>query len=162
MMKKIRSAKQSGKKNNFILRPNRLRMGLIYAFFFGVALVIGILIRFILDGGVFNPQSLFGDWRINFAIVFGGAVLFALLDYSRWTIRILGGEQLEGPSGAFGDRQIIPISEIDWTRTGRSLGSRFKIGNGIYARSRQRILISPWFYNPPDFDQFAQLIGYHE
>jgi hypothetical protein len=161
-MNKSKPAKRVNKKADFILRPNRLRMGLIYAFFFGLALAIGTLIRFALDGFAFNSQSLFGDWRINLLIVFGGAALFALLDYRRWTIRVLGGDRLEGPSGALGDRQVLPIADIDWTRTRRSLGSRLKVGNGIYAGPRNRILISPWFYNPADFAQFAEIIGWKE
>jgi hypothetical protein len=164
IMQKAKATKRPNvnKKIDYILRPNRIRMGLIYALTFAIAMAIGILIRFFLDGGVFSPDSLFGDWSINLLIVIGGAVLFALLDYSRWTIRIVDGDKLEGPTGAFGDRHAFPIRDIDWNRTGRSLGSRFKIGNGIYTTKRQRILISPWFYNPEEYQQFTAMIGYKQ
>jgi hypothetical protein len=158
-MKKPKPTKKIGKQADFVLKPSRLRMALIYALMFGIAVSVGILIRFIMDGGVFDAQRLFGDWQMNALIVLGGAIVFAMLDYRRWTIRVLGGERVEGPSGAFGERQVFSISDIDWTRTRRSMNSRLKIGNGIYTGTRQRILISPWFYDPENFREFAERLG---
>jgi hypothetical protein len=158
-MKKPKPTRRTSKQAEYVLRPSRLRMTLIYILIFSIAMGIGILIRFILDGGVYNPDRLFGDWQTNALIIFGGAIVFALLDYRRWTIRVLDGERIEGPSGAFSQRQAFPIKDIDWTRTRRSINSRLKIGNGIYTDSRQRILISPWFYDPQQFQEFAQRIG---
>ena len=144
---------------DFILRPSLLRVMLIYIAMFSLAVLFGLLIRALFGGG-FSLSSLFGDWYINLAIVVGGAVLFAVIDYRRWTMRVLGGLKLEGPSGAFGERVTMQVREINWERSGKSLRSRIKIGTGIYSTMGQRILISPWFYPPGLYQEFLDKIGY--
>ena len=158
-MKKAKVTRKPSARIDYTLRPSRWRMMLIYSALFTLALVFGLLLR-MLFGGEFSLQTLFGDWYVNIAIVIGGAVLYSLLDYRRWTMRVLGGDQVEGPTGALGDRVTVPIREIDWTRSRRSIESRIKIGTAIYSLSRQRILISPWFYDPDQFREFLDRIGY--
>ncbi len=159
-MKKVRAARKSQSRSDYSLRPSRVRMALIYAFFFALAVMFGMLIRVVFNNENASPAELFSDWGPNLAIVVVGAVLFAMIDYSRWTIRVQGGEQIEGPSGGMGRRMILPLEEIDWKRTRRSLESRLKIGNAIYTFDGQRILISPWFYPPGNYSELLDLIGY--
>jgi hypothetical protein len=159
-MKKVKVTRKSGSGADFTLYPSRVRITLIYAAFFVMAVLIGMLVRIIAGGQNIDLAVLFSDWYINFGIVVGGAVLFAFMDYKRWTIRVLGGATVEGPSGAMGDRLMLPLKEIDWKRSGRSLRSRIKIGNAIYTEGRKRILISPWFYDPQAYAEFQERIGY--
>lgn len=159
-MKKVKVTRRPQSHQDFTLRPSRVRIAAVYAFFFAIAVMLGMLIRVIAYRENANLSGLAEDWLTNLAIVMGGAVLFALLDYSRWTMRVLGGEKLEGPSGALGARSQIALDEIDWQRSGKSLRSRLKVGNAIYSLGRQRILISPWFYEPALFTEFLELIGY--
>ena len=135
-------------------------MFLSYTVLFALAYGAGILLRMLFSPSEERVRLLTGDWLRDFAIVAGGALLLSLLDFRRWTVRIHAGDRLEGASGAFGERVTIPIDEIDWTQTGRSLQSRVKLGNGIYAISRERILISPWFYSPGDYQDFLERIGF--
>jgi hypothetical protein len=160
-MKKVKVTRKPHSRQEYVLHPSRVRMALIYAAFFAMAVVIGIVIRLIVNRENANLGELFNDWATNLAIVVGGAVLFALLDYSRWTVRVQGGETVEGPSGALGTRSLLRLDDIDWERSGRSLRSRVKIGNAIYTIGRQRILISPWFYEPTLFSEFLDQIGYN-
>jgi hypothetical protein len=160
-MKKVKVTRRPQSRQDYILRPSRVRMALIYAGFFALAVVVGMLIRLIAYRENANLEAILEGWGINLGIVVGGAVLFALMDYSRWTIRIVGGEKVEGPSGAMGSRSQLPLDDIDWERSGRSLRSRMKIGNAIYTVGRQRILISPWFYEPGLFAEFLDRIGYN-
>lgn len=158
-MKKVKASQIPQSRQEFVLYPSRLRMGLIYAGFFAVAVLAGWLIRVGVNGGKVPVAELFADWYINLAIVVGGAFLFALLDYSRWTIRVYGSEKVEGPSGALGERTDLPLKEIDWARSSRSLNSWLKVGNAIYTVGRRRILISPWFYDGKIFAEFLKRIG---
>ncbi|MBE0699243.1 MAG: hypothetical protein IH586_20160 [Anaerolineaceae bacterium] len=159
-MKKMKVTRKPQSRQEYVLHPSRVRMVIIYAIFFTVAVAIGIIIRLVVNQGNASMGELFSDWATNLAIVIGGAVVFALLDYSRWTIRVVGGENVEGPSGALGTRALLPLKDIDWERSGRSLRSSLKIGNAIYTIGRQRILISPWFYEPGSFSEFLDRIGY--
>lgn len=155
-------ARTSGRPKSqleFILRPSRWRMMVIYTVLFALAVVFGLLIRVALSGGT-SVQAVFGDWYINLGIVVAGAVLFAWIDYGRWTMRVQGGQQVEGPSGAFGDRAVLQLKDINWPRSGKSLRSRIKIGTAIYTHAGKRILISPWFYEPARFREFLDKIGY--
>jgi hypothetical protein len=81
------------------------------------------------------------------------------MERPRWTMRLLNGELLEGPTGASGQRIEIPLKDIDWVRTRRSLSSWFGIGNSIYAKSNSRILVSRWYFNPSEFRDFLASIG---
>jgi hypothetical protein len=159
-MKKVKVTRNPQSRQDFLLRPSRVRMALIYAAFFSLAVIVGMIIRLIAYRENLNFAALIDGWAVNLGIVIGGSVLFALMDYPRWTIKVLGGENVEGPSGAMGMRSLLPLGEIDWERSGRSLRSRLKIGNAIYSVGRQRILISPWFYEPGLFAEFLDRIGY--
>lgn len=158
-MKTVKVPRKSKSQAEFILRPSRWRMMIIYTVMFTLAVLAGLLIRTIFGGGT-SVQAIFGDWYINLGIVVVGAVLFALVDYSRWTMRVQGGETIEGPSGAFGDRSTLSLKDINWARSGKSLRSRIKIGTGIYTNGGKRILISPWFYEPARYQEFLDQIGY--
>lgn len=160
-MKKVKVTKRPKAQSEFVLQPSRLRMIVIYALLFMLAYGIGLLIRYIISGGTLEFDRLREDWLLDVLVIFGGPVLLAFLDYKRWVIKVQG-DQLEGLSGPFGDRSTFTTQEIDWTRTGRSLSSRVKIGNGIYANANRRILISPWFYRPADYRTFLDLIGYEK
>jgi hypothetical protein len=160
-MKKMKVTRRPGSGANFTLYPSRVRIALIYASFFTIAVLVGLLIR-IFTGGQYDPAVLFGDWAINLGIIIGGAVLFALMDYKRWTIQVIARESIEGPSGPMGERSQLPLKDIDWSRSGKSLRSRFKVGNAIYTLDRKRILISPWFYDPASYAQFKEQIGFSE
>jgi hypothetical protein len=161
-MKKAKVTRKPLSRSDFTLYPSRLRMVTIYGSFFALAVIVGLLIRLATSGANTNYAELFIDWQMNLAIVVGGAVLFAILDFKRWTIRVISGELVEGPSGALGDRVKLEIKDIDWERSGRSLNSRLKVGNAIYTLGRQRILISPWFYPSNVFSEFLEHIGYRE
>jgi hypothetical protein len=161
-MKKIKVTRRPQTRQDFILFPSRVRMTMIYAVLFALAVLLGIVIRLFAYRDNLNLDVILEGWVVNLGIVVGGAVLFALLDYTRWTIRVLGGEKLEGPSGAMGSRAQMLLDDIDWERSGRNLRSRLKIGNAIYTSGRQRILISPWFYDPKLFAEFLERIGFPE
>jgi len=159
-MKNEKMARKTGARLDYILRPVRWRVALIYAIFFALAVLAGLSIRVAFNANKESFATLFSDWYFNFIIVIGGSILFALLDYSRWTIRVINGDRIEGPTGAFGERAELPLKEIDWTRSSRSLNSRLKVGNAIYTLTRKRILISPWFYKQEDFKELLDYIGY--
>jgi len=144
----------------FVLRPIRWRMALIYAGFFALAVFAGMLIRLATNSGQEAFSELFNDWYINLAIVVGGAIIFALLDYPRWTIRVVGMDRIEGSTGAFGERVALPLKDMDWPRSRKSLNSRMKVGNAMYTVTGKRILISPWFYDARHFQEFLDRIGY--
>lgn len=153
---------QPGAKSHqeYVLYPSRLRMGLIYSGFFAVAVLAGWLIRIGVNSGKATTAELFDGWYINLAIVIGGAILFAFLDFSRWTIRVIDNDRLEGPAGALGERLILSLREINWPRSSKSLNSRLKVGNAIYSVGGKRILISPWFYEVDKYADFLKQIGY--
>ncbi len=151
-MKTVKVTRRSKGQAEFILRPSRWRMMVIYTVMFTLAVLAGLLIRTILGGGT-SVQAIFGDWYINLGIVVVGAVLFALVDYSRWTMRVQGGETI-------GDRSTLSLKDINWARSGKSLRSRIKIGTAIYTHGGKRILISPWFYEPARYQEFLDQIGY--
>jgi hypothetical protein len=159
-MKKVKVTRKPQSRQDFLLQPSRVRMATIYAIFFALAVIAGMVIRLFAYRENANLALITQGWETNLAIVVGGSVLFALMDYSRWTIKVLNGENIEGPSGAMGARALLPLSEIDWARSGHSLRSRLKIGNAIYTNERKRILISPWFYDPKPFAEFLERIGY--
>lgn len=156
-MRKAKSTRRPATRENLVLKPSRLRMFVIYIILFSLAVVVGFMIRLIFSG--FAADDL--DWTLYLVVVFGGAVVMAFMEVPRWTLRVLdGGELLEGTTGAFGTRISIPIKSIDWERTHRSISSRVKIGNNIYATSVQRLMVSPWFFDPQEFKSFLESIGY--
>jgi hypothetical protein len=156
-MKKVKLTNRPAPREGLTLKPSRLRMFVIYAFLFALAVLFGLLIRLILSPSAFGDM----DWNILFLAVFGGAAVMAFIEQSRWVLRVRkGGELLEGTTGAFGARVTIPIDSIDWERTRRSLSSWLKIGNSIYVTSIQRIMVSPWFFDPHEFSSFIKAIGY--
>ncbi len=159
-MKAVKVTRKSLSRKEYLLLPSRVRMIAIYAAFFALAVMVGMLIRILFNRSGATLGELFSDWIFNLAIVVGGSVIFALVDYSRWTIRVVEGESVEGPSGAMGARLALPVGEIDWDRSRRSLNSWLKVGNAIYTFDRQRILISPWFYNSKKFSDFLSQLGY--
>ena len=160
-MQKAKVTRRAKALNEFILKPNRLRMFIIYTLLFILAYGLGLLIRYAINPTEFNLERLKEDWLIDILIVFGGPILLALLDSQRWIVQIKGGDQLEGLSGAFGERATFAVKDIDWVRTRKSLSSRLKIGNGIYSQTRKRILISPWFYTPDAYQEFLKIIGFN-
>ena len=157
-MAKIRATKRPG--HDYTLRPNRLRMFFVYVILFALAIVLGTGIRWLLYRDTFTQ----GWWSSNgttaIIIVVIGAALMSFTEYSRWTLRVVGGSTIEGPAGMFGARESLSIAAIDWDRTHRSLGSWLKIGNAIYDVSREHILVTPWFFNPGEFKEMLDLIGY--
>ncbi len=160
-MKKVKVTRRPGRVD-YILLPNRLRMFIIYFILFTLAVVFGFLIRFLL-----YRTGLDSDWLLtNGPTILGLIILVAavvpFIERRRWTLRVAGGEKVEGPTGAFGDRMAIPLREINWDRTRRSLTSGFKLGNAIHGPDRDRILVSPWFYNPGQFREFLKAIGFEE
>jgi hypothetical protein len=159
-MKKRKVTRKPRSLEDFTLRPSRVRMVVIYALFFSLAVLAGMLLRLLFNRQGLSLGELYSDWLVYLAVVVGGAVAFSLMDYSRWTILVLGGKRIEGPSGAMGNRSILDLNQVDWIRTRRSLDSRLKVGNVIYTIERQRILISPWFYSPAAFSEFLDRIGY--
>lgn len=155
-MKKTKVTKRPAQRGETVIQPSRLRMFVIYLVLFVLAIGIGTLVRLALNReslGIWFTEN----WRMTLLIVVGGAALLSLVERSRWTLRLLDGRRLEGPSGAFGERYIIPAEQIDWEQTNRSLGSWLKIGNAIYGPERKRIVVSQWFFDPQElsalFDQ---------
>jgi hypothetical protein len=158
-MKKVKVTQRPSGQDDFTLRPSRLRMFGIYIVMFTVALAAGLLLRMLVNGDGFSMEFIQQNWPTGVGVVILGAATLALIERSRWTLRVIGGGLLEGPTGAFGERLGIPLQEIDWERTRRSLSSRLKIGNAIYANSRQRIMISPWFFAPAEIKELFSRIG---
>ena len=157
-MAKIRVTKRP--TQDFILKPNRVRMFLIYIILFALAIVLGTGIRWLLYRDTLTPGWWSNNGTIAVVIIVVGALLMSVTEYSRWTLRVVGGNTIEGPAGMFGSREALSIAAIDWERTRRSLSSWLKIGNAIYDVSRQRILVSPWFFTPREFREMLDLIGY--
>ncbi len=155
-MTKIKVTKRPGEK--YVLHPSRPRMFVVYTVILALALGVGFLIRYLIyHTGLDLLQT---DGLFFLGLILFGAVLITLMEYSRWTLHVESGENVEGPSGALGERLAIPLDEIDWKRTRRSLASWLKFGNAIYASPRQRILVSPWFFDPKKFREFLTMIGY--
>jgi len=156
-MKKIKSTRRPGPREGLVLRPSRVRMFLIYSVLFAMAMGVGFLIRFI-----FSPDSFQNiDWATMGIVAVGGGAVMSFFEHQRWVLRVRdNGELLEGTTGAFGSRVTIPIKSIDWELTRRSLRSWLKIGNSIYVTRMQRVMVSPWFFNPGDFERFLKEIGY--
>lgn len=156
-MKKAKVTRRPGTREKLVLKPSRLRMFIIYVILFDLALLLGFIIRLIFNGFNFDDMN----WPAMLLIVFGGALVMAFMEVPRWTLLVRdGGELLEGTTGAFGARVTIPIKSIDWKRTHRSLSSRVKIGNNIYVTSVQKLMVSPWFFDPGEFRSFLEVIGY--
>ncbi len=158
-MKRAKVTKKPAARPDLVLRPARLRMFGIYLVLFGLAIGAGLLIRQLVSQDAFSEGWLQNNWLTAVGIIVGGSALMAILERGRWTLRLLNGDKLEGPSGAIGERVVIPAGEIDWERTRKSLNSRVKIGNGIYAANR-RILVSPWFFDPREFRSLLEKVGY--
>ena len=155
-MTKTKVTKRPSPRGDITLQPSRLRMFLIYVVLFSLAIGIGLVIRLLMNqldvtGGWFAE-----NWPSGVGIIIGGAALLSFIERSRWTLRLLEGRRLEGPSGAFGERLVIPAEEIDWVLTQRSLGSWLKIGNAIYGKERKRIIVSQWFFDP---EKLRDLLG---
>jgi hypothetical protein len=161
-MKKAKVTKRPTAREDLTLRPSRLRMFLIYIVLFALAIAAGQLIRLVLYPSEGTTGWLVERWPVTLGIIVGGAALMALLERNRWTLRLVNREQLEGPTGAFGERIRIPLSEINWERTRRSLNSRVKIGNGIYGLERRRILVSQWFFEPEGLHEMLRALGYEK
>lgn len=158
-MVRIRSTKRPAPPE-FVLHPSRVRMFLVYVVVFALAILFGSGIRWLFNHDAFNATWLANQGPVTAVIIAGGAAFMSLTEYTRWTMRVTGGDMLEGPAGVFGDRLAIDIHHIDWTLTRRSLRSWLKIGNAIYGVSRQRILVSPWFFPPSQFREMLDRIGY--
>ena len=158
-MKKGKATRRPSAQAEIVLRPSRLRMFLIYIVLFALAIGLGLLIRLLFDRGSLTLGWLQQSWLTGAAIIFGGAALMAFIERSRWVLRVLEHQRLEGPTGMFGERVEIRLDEIDWERTLRSLSSRLKIGNAIYGPSRARILVSPWFFEPEAVRELFHAIG---
>ncbi len=157
-VKKIKVTRRPG--SSFVLRPSRPRMFLVYTVILTLAIGAGFFIRFLLYHTGFDPSWFQTNGLFFLGLILLGAILITVMEYSRWTMRVVDGEKVEGPSGALGERLSIPLEAIDWKRTRRSLASWLKFGNAIYASPRQRILVSPWFFNPKQFREFLTAIGY--
>lgn len=157
MNKKMKVTKRPNPRGDYVLQPTWLRMFLIYIVLFILAIGLGTLLRLAFSRE--NLGSWFTEnWDTTLAIIVGGAALLALIERGRWTLRVLDGRRLEGPSGAFGERFEFPVEQIDWERTNRSLGSWLKIGNAIYSQDRRRIAISQWFFDPGRLQTLIELI----
>ncbi len=137
-------------------------MFLVYLVILSLAIGTGLLIQFLFRRDSFGPGWLQTDSITYLAIILAGSLIVSLMEYPRWTLRVEGGEKVEGPSGAFGERLSIPVKEIDWMRTRRSLTSWLKFGNAIYVSPRERILVSPWFFDQGKFREFLAAIGYEK
>ncbi|NLG97268.1 MAG: hypothetical protein GX491_07905 [Chloroflexi bacterium] len=157
-MKRVKVTKQ--KQREFTLRPSRLRMFVIYLVLFVFAYGFGILLRLIFNNGAADFPAFFDDWYLDAGIVVGGAFVLALVDFRRWTVRIMNGDQLEGPAGPFGERLAVPLRNIDWTRSTKSLKAGLGMANGIYTIDRQRVLFNRWFYAPNSLQEFFDRIGF--
>lgn len=156
-MKKVKVTKRS--TSELILQPSVLRMYLIYTFLFIMAYAFGLLIRFITDRNNFTFDRLTNDWLVDTLIVFVGPLLLAFIYKRRWMVKLIGRDTVEGPTGAFSDRITLPVREINWAMTERSIESRVGLANAIYAEGR-RILVNVWFFNPAEWREFLNRIGY--
>ncbi len=155
-MKKVKVTKRPGARGDVVLQPSRLRMFLIYMVLFTLAIGVGLLIRLMMDQQDVSAVWFANNWPSGVGIIVGGAALLSIIEQRRWTLRVLDGRKLEGPTGAFGERLIIPAEDIDWERTQHSLSSRLKIGNAIYGPERKRIIVSQWFFEP---DKLQEMLG---
>ncbi len=155
-MKKVKVTKRPGARGDVVLQPSRLRMFLIYMVLFTLAIGVGLLIRLMMDQQDVSAVWFANNWPSGVGIIVGGAALLSIIERRRWTLRVLDGRKLEGPTGAFGERLIIPAEDIDWERTQHSLSSRLKIGNAIYGPERKRIIVSQWFFEP---DKLQEMLG---
>lgn len=156
-MKKVKVTKKSNPE--LILQPSVLRMYLIYTLMFVLAYAFGLLIRFFLYREQFNLAQLTSDWLVDTLIVFAGPLVLAFIYKRRWMVKVIGRDTLEGPTGAFSERIQLPLREINWAMTERSIGSKFGLANAIYAGGR-RILVNAWFFNPAEWQEFLERIGY--
>ncbi len=158
-MPRYKVTRRPSARPDTVLKPSLWRMTLIYAILFVVAIGIGLLIRALITRENLVVSWLQENWPVTLVALFGGSALLSLAERSRWSLRLVGGDRLEGPSG-FGERVTLHLAEIDWKRTRRSLSSRMKIGNGIYDNERNRILVSPWFFDPAKFREMMAMLGY--
>lgn len=156
-MKKSQATRRAGE--TLILRPSRVRMFIIYVIILGLAMGASILFQYLFSRGSYDVGWLQNDIPRFVLILLGGSLLITLLEHARWTMRVEDGDRIEGPSGIFGQRLTIPLREIDWERTRRSLNSRLKFGNAIYSLRQDRVLVSPWFFDPAQFREFLSAIG---
>jgi hypothetical protein len=161
-MKKVKVSQRPAARGEITLQPSRLRMFLIYIVLFAIAIAFGQLIRLVIYREEGTLAWLASNWPVTLAIIFGGAALMAVIERRRWTLRVLGRDEVEGPTGAFGERISIPLSQIDWERTRRSLSSRLKLGNAIYGPERRRIIVSQWFFEPEGLREMLRAIGYEK
>ena len=156
-MKKAKVTKKSA--SELILQPSVLRMYLIYTLMFILAYAFGLLIRFITQREQFTVERLTNDWLVDTLIVFAGPLLLAFIYKRRWMVKVIGRDTVEGPTGAFSDRIQLPLREINWAMTERSIESKVGLANAIYAGG-QRILVNIWFFNPSEWQEFLDRIGY--
>ena len=156
-MKKAKVTKKSA--SELILQPSVLRMYLIYTLMFILAYAFGLLIRFITQREQFTVERLTNDWLVDTLIVFAGPLLLAFIYKRRWMVKVIGRDTVEGPTGAFSDRIQLPVREINWAMTERSIESKVGLANAIYAGG-QRILVNIWFFNPSEWQEFLDRIGY--
>lgn len=156
-MKKVKVTKKSAPEQLF--QPSVLRMYLIYTLLFVLAYAFGLLIRYITNREQFTIDRLTNDWLVDTLIVFLGPLLLAFLYKRRWSVKVVGRDTIEGPTGAFSDRVTLPLREINWAMTERSIESRLGMANGIYAGGR-RILVNKWFFTPSDWQELLDRIGY--
>ncbi|HEX9017802.1 MAG TPA: hypothetical protein VF806_01360 [Anaerolineaceae bacterium] len=161
-MAKIKVSKRPSPGGDITLLPSRLRMFLVYLVLLAVALAVGLALRFLVNRGGFTATWLEENWPAGLIITFGGSALLAFIERNRWKLRVLDGDRIEGPTGTFGERIVIPVDEIDWTRTLNSLRSWLKIGNAIYGSARVRIIISQWFFHPNELKELLKAIGYEK
>ena len=111
-MKKVKVTKKPKSTQEFILKPNRLRMFSIYMLLFAAAYAFGLVIRYAISGGTLAMDRLGEDWLVDALIIFGGPVLLALVDYKRWIVKFQGS-QLENLSGPFGEHATFATKDID-------------------------------------------------
>lgn len=159
-MAKAKVTKRPAQRQDYTLQPSRLRMFLIYLVMFALAILLGLLIRLVFYRGEDLLAYLRENWVAGAAITVGGSLVMALVERSRWTLRVVGRSQLEGPTGLFSERIVIPINEIDWERTRRSLDSWLKVGNAIYGQGRTRVIVSQGFFKPEELKELLALLGY--
>jgi hypothetical protein len=127
---------------------------------FTLAILIGLVIRLLVNQGESTQAYLQENWPSGVLIIVGGSALMTVIERSRWTLRVLERDKLEGPTGLFNERVVIPKNEIDWERTKRSLSSRLGMGNAIYGAGRLRVIVSQWFFNPDDLKELLGMLGY--
>lgn len=159
-MTKAKIARRPAQRQDLTIQPSRLRMFLVYLVMFTLAISLGLLIRVAVNPGETSLAYFQENWVPGVAIILGGSLLMAVIERSRWTLRVLGRNQLEGPTGLFSERITIPADEIDWERTRRSLESWLKIGNAIYGSGRTRVMVSQWFFNPEELKELLGMLGY--